>query len=515
MAAMGPTKQVDPGRKPARFGLSKSKITAFEQCPKKLWLSRHRADLAVMEEGAEARFQVGHEVGEIAYSLYPTGVMVEAEPDLAAAVRRTRELIDSGWSWPIFEATFEYDGVLVRVDILEPTAEGWAIAEVKSSASVKDYHLGDLATQVWVLQMNGLTVSSAAIRHINSGFRLEREGDYQGLFSNADRLDSLGERIASRREVVDEARDVLDGAEPAIARGDHCSSPFACEFVDYCARDEPPGPEWPIALLPRTGRAVAEAYSARGLFDLREIPPGQLGNPVHERVREVTTTGAAFHDREGAIEATAGWRWPRAYLDFETVGPAAPRWVGTKAFQQVPFQFSCHIETAQGAVTHTGFLSIDGADPRRACAEALVEALADDRSGSVIAYNASFEKRCIVELADAFPDLAGPLHEIAAKIVDLLPVTRNHYYHRDQRGSWSIKAVLPTIAPELAYDDLTVKDGGAAQQAWFEASNPQTDPARQAELKSGLEIYCARDTEAMVVLLRRLTGTGAAAAEVV
>lgn len=460
-----------------------------------------------MDEGAEARFKTGHEVGEIACGLHPTGVMVEAEPDLAAAVLRTRELIDSGWSWPIFEATFEYDGVLVRVDVLEPTAEGWAIAEVKSSASVKDYHLGDLATQVWVLQMTGLTVSSAAIRHINSSFRLEREGDYQGLFSDADRLDSLSERIANRHQVVEEARAVLAGAEPTIARGDHCSSPFACEFVDYCARHEPPGPEWPIALLPRTGGTVAKTYAAQGLFDLCEIGPGQLRNPVHERVREVTATGVTYHDLAGAVEATAGWRWPRAYLDFETVGPAAPRWVGTKAFQQVPFQFSCHIETADGGVSHSGFLSIDGADPRRACAEALVEALAGERSGSVIAYNASFEKRCIIELAEAFPDLAGPLQEIAAKIVDLLPVTRNHYYHRDQRGSWSIKAVLPTIAPELAYDDLTVKDGGAAQQAWLEASNPKTDPARQAELKSGLEVYCARDTEAMIVLLRRLIGT--------
>ena len=133
-----------------RYGLSKSKITAFEQCTRKLWLSRHRPELALVDDGAEARFTTGHQVGDLACSLLPTGVMVEAEPDLAAAVARTRELIDNGWSEPIFEATFEHDGVLVRVDVLSPTSGGWAMAEVKSSAGVKAYHLGDLATQVWV-----------------------------------------------------------------------------------------------------------------------------------------------------------------------------------------------------------------------------------------------------------------------------------------------------------------------------------------------------------------------------
>lgn len=490
---------------PRGFGLSKSKITAFEQCPRKLWLSKYRPDLAVVDDGAEARFATGHEVGELACSLMPTGVMIEAEPDLKAAVAQTRQLIDAGWSKPIFEATFEHEGVLVRVDVLSPTPDGWAIAEVKSSAGVKDYHLADLATQVWVVTGAGTPVSSACIRHIDSNFRLEREGDYEGLFRDAERLDGLADRIAERSKIVAEARAVLAGDEPDVRTGDHCSSPFACEFSSYCTRHDPPGPDWPISLLPRTGKATAARWAEEGLFDLRELQPGALDNAVHERVREATVTGEIYHDREGAIEATRGWLWPRAYLDFETIGPAVPRWIGAKPFQQIPFQYSCHIESETSELTHTGFLSIDGSDPRRACAEALVQQLGGDRCGSIIAYNAAFEKRCIRDLAEVFPDLAETLAQIEAKVVDLLPVTRNCYYHRDQRGSWSIKAVLPTVAPELAYDDLDVKDGGAAQQAWFETANAETSEERREQLRAGLEAYCARDTEAMMVLLKRLT----------
>lgn len=495
-----------PSLRSRAFGLSKSRITAFEQCPLKLWLLIRRPELAEADEGAEIRFAAGHEVGEIACRLHPDGIMIEADPDLAAALRRTREYIEQGGPEPLFEATFEHDGVLVRVDILVRDQAGVRLFEVKSSSGVKDYHLGDLATQVWVVREAGLKVRSAAIRHINSAFRLKREGDYEGLFADAELIAELEGLIAERPALVAAARAVLAQEEPVVATGEHCSRPFACEFWTYCTRHDPPGPDWPVNLLPRTGRTVAAEWASRGVLDLRDVPASELKSPQHERIRQATVTGEVYHDLKGAIRDTADWAWPRAYLDFETIAPAVPRWVGTGPYQQIPFQFSCHIEEQTGELGHSGFLSLDGADPRRGCAEALVAALGGDRCGTIIAYNAAFERRCVLDLAEAFVDLAPDLRALAARIVDLLPVTRNHYYHRDQRGSWSIKAVLPTVAPELAYDDLQVKDGGAAQIAWFEAANPYTDDKRRAELRAGLEAYCERDTWAMVVLLRRLTG---------
>lgn len=487
------------------YGLSKSKLTSFEQCARKLWLSKHRPELEAVDDDSQARFATGHEVGALACTLIPDGVMVEAEPDLRAAIDRTRELIDGGWKKPIFEATFEHDGVLVRVDVLSPEGDGWSIAEVKSSASVKDYYLGDLATQVWVLRQAGLKVTSASIRHIDTGFRLQVAGDYAGLFMDADRLGAIGEKLANRAEIVSSARAVLEGDEPVLMTGDHCSAPFSCGFTDYCRSKEPPGPDWPVSLLPR-GRNTALTWAAEGVFDLRDIPVGALANANYEKIREATVSGVVFHDREGARAATTAWSHRRAFLDFETVNPAIPRWIGTKPFQQVPFQYSCHFEDEDGRLGHRAFLSLDGGDPRRALAEHLVADVGGASCGSIVAYNASFEKTCVRDLAAAFPDLKPQLDEIQSKIVDLLPVARDHYYHRDQRGSWSIKAVLPTIAPELAYDDLDVQHGGAAQAAWLEAVRDDTTEERRAALRTGLENYCERDTYAMVVLLKRLTG---------
>jgi hypothetical protein len=208
----------------------------------------------------------------------------------------------------------------------------------------------------------------------------------------------------------------------------------------------------------------------------------------------------------GARAAMAAWSLPRAFLDFETINPAIPRWIGTRPYQQVPLQFSLHLEPGEGQpMTHHEFLRADGSDPRRACAEALIAVIPPD--ATVIAYNAGFEKRVLRELARDVPDLAEALLAMEARTVDLLPIAREHWYHRDQRGSWSIKAVLPTLS-ELGYDGLEVKDGGNAQEAWLEAADPACSPDRRWALEEALKAYCARDTWAMVVVMRALAGQG-------
>jgi hypothetical protein len=306
--------------------------------------------------------------------------------------------------------------------------------------------------------------------------------------------------IATRSALVAEARVTLSGDEPERELVDHCSAPFACEFAAYCSRDLQPGPEWPVTVLPYGG---GKRWLELGVDDLLDLAESEL-NDRHARILAATRDGIPFHDAEGARKAMAGWGWPRAWLDFETVAPAVPRWVGTRPYQQIPFQFSLHLERRGGRMTHHEFLSCDGSDPRRACAEALAEHI--PAGATIIAYNAAFERSVLRDLAKAFPDLAQRLEAMAEATVDLLPVARNHWYHRDQRGSWSIKAVLPTVASELDYGALEVKDGGDAQAAWLEAADPDCDPLRREALEEALRAYCARDTWAMVAVARALAG---------
>ena len=87
------------------------------------------------------------------------------------------------------------------------------------------------------------------------------------------------------------------------------------------------------------------------------------------------------------------------------------------------------------------------------------------------------------------------------RLVDLLPIAQKHYYHPQMKGSWSIKAVLPTIAPEMDYKNLEeVQDGTGAQIAYLEVIRPETSEKRRNELAHRMLEYCKMDTMALVRL---------------
>lgn len=121
------------------MNLSKSLYTIAIQCPKALWLKKYKPEvLTPTDEFSQAKFNIGHAVGELACSLLPNGIKVDFNPNLEQMVRKTKELIDSGYT-TICEAAFYFENILVIVDILEIEEDGVTIHEVKSSTSIKRY----------------------------------------------------------------------------------------------------------------------------------------------------------------------------------------------------------------------------------------------------------------------------------------------------------------------------------------------------------------------------------------
>jgi hypothetical protein len=475
-----------------RHGLSKSRILLHRQCPKRLWLKVHHPELEEVDDGNQARFATGTYVGELAQQLYPDGVLIDGD-NLAQAVIDTKAIL-AGEKRPIFEATLQADGLLIRADLMLPDQNGYRMVEVKSSTSVKDYYLTDAAIQSWVAQQAELSLTSVEIAHIDNSFVYPGGGDYQGLFHYAD----ISEQISGMKDEVpnwiNAARETLSGDEPCIAPGNQCSEPFACPFIGYCSPKSDDVDGYPPEVLPY-GSALAAALRSEGYTDLRNVPEERMEGWKHQRVWRTTKSGQAELNPE-AGRIIAALPYPRYYIDFETINPAVPVWAGTRPYMQVPFQWSCHIETAKGVMTHCAYLADGQGDPRRPFAMSLIDAVGTH--GPVFVYNAPFERSRMQELAEYYPDLAPALEAAIDRIVDLLPIAREHYYHPDMRGSWSIKAVLPTIAPDLAYDNLEVANGGMAQEAFSEIMHPETLPERSQQLSDALLLYCERDTLAMV-----------------
>lgn len=505
--------------------LSKSRLVQALQCDRRLWLAVNRPDLVMIDAATQAVFDSGHRVGEVAREVatqaWGTGELIDVkEPlDWQGGAKRCREALQQaraqGTLAVLFEAPFIGPDFAVIADIVvhQPDGEIWLI-EVKSSTRLdgKPY-IDDATFQADAMVRSGLAPDRVFVRLIDTSFVYKGSRDYQGLFRDEDVTEAVRERLPLVDRFVARSRAVAGGSEPQVRPGDHCSTPYDCAFQSHCdawqaAIDGPP-PQHPIEVLARrnTGRLSTlerNQISQRGWVDVRQVPEGFLADPRTQDIARAIRTGQPW-TAPGLKAALRSLPYPRFYFDFETINPAVPIWSGTRPYQQVPFQWSCHVEHADGRLDHHEFLDVSGADPRPECARRLVDLMAG-LGGCVLVYFQPFEESRLRELARDLPEFALGLQRVIGKLRDLLPIVQTHYYHPDQQGSYSIKAVLPTVVPELDYEGLEeVRDGGGAQRAYLELIDPGIEAVRGQQLRANLLAYCQRDTQAMVELVSRLS----------
>ena len=491
--------------------LSKSKLLAFRQCEKRLWLEVHHPELRTDSAGTQASFQVGHRVGDVARRQYdPTGVgmLLDAQTHgYEQTLQMSLELLAA--DIPIFEAGYTAGGALAFADVMLPVRvrgkKKWRMVEVKSSTSVKDYHRDDVAVQAFVARKAGVALESIALACIDSQWIYPGKDNYVGLFKEENLTVEAFARESEVQEWIAQAQAVLRRTkEPARVTGGHCSDPYECGFIPYCRAQEPQA-EFPVAWLPRVQAKALKAHLLQAeVIDLRQVPDVLL-NSMQLRVKTQSLSGTEWFDAAGAAKALKGHRLPAYFLDFETIQFPVPIWAGTRPYGQIPFQFSLHKLSKAGVLKHRQFLDLSGNDPSKAFAEALIAACGT--SGPIFVYNAGFEKARIKEAAVRFRLLRIRLLALIDRVVDLLPVAQAHFYHPSQEGSWSIKKVLPAVIPELRYDQLDgVQDGGAAMDAYLEAVAPETTAQRKSEIERQLLAYCCLDTYAMVRLWQAFAG---------
>jgi len=479
--------------------LSKSRYLSALQCSRRLWLDIHAPEEAApLGEAARHIFRMGTEVGLAAHALFPDGVLVATlATDHAAAVRETRALMADESIPAIFEAAFEFEGVRIRVDILERlgggrAGGGWGLREVKSSARVKrTQHLPDLAVQKWVLEGSGVEVDSAELVHVDAGFvRGGGEIDWATYFRRAELVEELDraemEAVAAR--IVAMYETLEETAAPVREPGAFCKKPHPCGYWDACT----------------AGKSASWFVEQTGANRERKA-----------RMIESTESGRPWFSPKLA-DALARAAPPVWALDFEAIGPAIPLFEGTKPFQAIAFQWSLHRLGLDGEVEHFEYLASGREDPRAGVARALVDVLGRD-DAPVLAYS-TYEKRCLKDMAAHLPELAKELEAIVARLVDLLPIVRAHAYHPDLLGSFSIKRVGPAFAPEVGsvgavgdaaggggYDALSgVADGMSALAAYAEIVKGDLSKTDEDRLRGELLRYCGLDTLTLLEIFRAL-----------
>ena len=481
--------------------LSKSKFIAGLQCLKRLWNQCYRpGERPEPDPATQAIFDTGHLVGEFARQLVPGGVLVEEDHmHHAQAIETTRRLMADETVPAIYEAAFEFEDIRIRVDILERRPGGkWRMLEVKSSTAVHDVNRYDVAIQKYVLEGCGLEIEAVCLVQINSQYVYDGEHLKSDEFLT---VTDMSEDVASLEQdvriLLSREQEILAVSEPPdIEPGRQCHDPYTCEWYEECRATKP---EFWVNELYYVGLPRLSRLEELGITEIADIPDEVGLTEIQTRIRDCVRSGEMCVN-PALRNAFDDLVYPIHYLDFETFMPAIPRYKGTHPYQTIPFQWSDHVLHEDGTLEHHEWLCDGDRDARQEFAESLIDVLGT--SGSVVHYS-SFEKTRLNELIGSLPILADQLQSIVNRLWDLLPVIRDHIYHPGFFGSFSLKAILPVLIPEMSYDDLDVQEGAAAQIAYTEMIDAGTSPERKAELRRQLLEYCKQDTLAMVRLHER------------
>ena len=498
--------------------LSKSRFVAGTQCHKLLWWKVHERNAPELQPDKVLQdlFDQGRQVGLLAQEHFAGGVRPfpshpeRSEGSALDRVEGTQRAMDSG-APAVFEATFIADNVMVAVDVLLREGDGWRLIEVKSSSSLKDEHLHDVAIQLHVLRRCGLTVRHAEVMHLNREYRLpaesrEPEAHSHELFVREDVTADVEPLLSAIPAEIEAQLAMLVGPLPEVRYGLHCSEPRDCAFMERC---------WPqdrdhIRKLYNVGPKNCHKYMLEGVERISQIPPKKkLPAAAQRQIR-------AMKDNCLVVEPTLAqalepFRGRLGFLDFETIGRAEPVWPEMNPWMPAAAQFSYHEAQPDGTYSHAEWLASGPNDARPLLAEAMIAAT---RNAHRVATYSPYEKTRIRDLQESVPDLREELVDLEMKLIDLLPVVRENVYHPDFEGSFSLKYVLSPLVPELKYSDLVIVNGMEASveiaRLLFVADRI---PAHEKErVRADLLAYCKQDTWAMVRLLeemRKLAGVPA------
>lgn len=484
--------------------LSKSTFLRGCQCHKSLWLYKNEFHLKEETSATQqAIFNRGTDVGTLARQLFPDGI--DASPidsfHYQQSVAFTKNVINEKAA-TIYEAAFQYDQVLAALDILTYQSGKWLGFEVKSSTEIKDVHIKDAALQYYIITKSGILLEDISIVYINNQYTKMGELDLSQLFiiqSVKKEVMELQEFIADK--IVELKQIATSGVKPQMDIGIHCSEPYDCDFIAHCWKHIPDVSIFNLVRLKSTKKF--EWYS-EGILEFSQLSEKHLLSEGQKMQVESYLNRKEYIDVQSIHAFLSTINYPVYFMDFETFQSAIPLFDNSKPYQQIPFQYSIHFKTDNETdAQHTEFLAeANGKDTREDFIIALLKAT--ELPGTILAYNQSFEISRLKELSQDFPEYTLEIEDRVSRIMDLMvPFAKRWYYTPDMNGSYSIKAVLPALVPELNYNDLEIGDGGTASAVFLDLfNNPKNEDTES--IRVNLLKYCHLDTLAMVRLLEVL-----------
>lgn len=476
--------------------LTKSKYLAGLQCPKLLWtLINEKEIIPEIDSSTQKIFDTGTQIGILATSLFPDGIKV-TENSFMENINETKELLKQ--NKPLFEAGFMINNLFSRADILVPNNDGWDIIEVKSSTDIKEINIHDVSFQKHVYELYGLKIKKCYLMYINNKYVKNGNINPSELFIKEEITNQVNEFIIDIESRINDMKQIIKGDKPLIDIGPYCSDPYDCSLIDICWNHLP---ENNVFTLTRGGKKSWELYKSN-ILHIKDIPGNFKLSDKQQIQRECEISGKPFINKEAIKHFLKTIKYPIYYFDFETINPAIPLYDGMSPYKRIPFQYSLHIEDEKGNIKHISFLAKEKLDPRKEILISMKENLGD--KGTILAWNQSFEIGVIKELLEYHPEFRDWGLNIIERFNDLIIPFKNYsYYNPIQKGSSSIKNVLPALT-NLSYSNLEISNGGDAS-SFYERICLEDFPNDEVQkIRFNLEKYCELDTLAEVEILKEL-----------
>ena len=492
--------------------ISKSRFVAGLHCERRLWmLTNRRQDRRESTPAEQHRMKLGTAFGRDVTKLFQEGV------EIAADHQHPQEALDetaaalNGKAPTLFEAAFLHHEVLIRADILkrsEANPEAWDLIEVKSSSNsessrgrnLKKY-IPDMAVQLYVLEGAGVAVDSISLAWVNSGYERMGELDWNQLVAFEDHSSAVRARSAKIAKELEHFLGMID--QPSMPCADYGKTKCGgCEFNQVCWSEEP---DDSIIHIPRISPKKIDELRALDVSRISEIPPEYELTAGQEPMREAL---GYPNGRLARADRLTQWidnlDYPIHYFDFETWNPCIPPFDKTRPYTQIPFQYSVHIQNEPGGdPSHREFLADVPGDPRLDLIEHMLEDLG--KTGSIVVHHAEFETKRIKELATYSPRHTTAILALLNRIEDTeVPFKNNWYLHPGLMGRSSIKVVLPTLVPELSYDEMEIAEGLSAALLFGDMYEGRLEDLMFETARQNLLDYCRMDTLAMVRIVERL-----------
>jgi hypothetical protein len=484
--------------------LTKTHFVLGQRCHKALYFNIFSPELANQSSNLELKLRhEGIEVGKYARSLYLDGILIDSK-DIETALEETQKNIIEG-VLTLFEATFRVDDVVVRTDILtrQSVNDPWKLYEVKATTyksndeSRKEDFRQDIAIQVWVLQRSGIILEGAYLMHLNSECIYP---NLKSLFISRDYGLEIAPLLAEIPSELEKLKKVLQNqALPNVSLGPHCEHSQGCSFKDTCWNHVPKPSVFDIPNCRQRWKHFED-----GRIAAHQLSEADFQSSTHLRVLKCYQEDEPFFDKQMAREMLQQWNYPLSYFDIEAIAYPIPRYPNSRPYQNLPFQFSCHIQQDENSeLEHYEFLHDENNDPRLAFIQKMLEVI--PQSGSIVVYHQTYEISRFKELARDFPQYARAINDLILRIVDLKKVIMDTVYYPAFLGSFSIKKVAPVLLGEGAsYHHLEVGDGIDAMLSYQKMLDLDSSNSKKDEISKDLLKYCKQDSLLMVHLYQWL-----------